>query len=69
MFYLKHPQHGNRHVASLDECKRLQSEGWTRWPRTKDEKEGRAPAKAEPTAPPAEAVKVAVGNTLKLNKT
>lgn len=42
MFYLKHPEHGNRHVKTEAECKRLQADGWVRWPRSKDEKEGRA---------------------------
>lgn len=37
MLYLKHPEHGNRHV---DEAKAqlLESEGWTRFPRPAGEK-------------------------------
>jgi hypothetical protein len=43
MFYLKHPTLGNRHVESRDEANKLQREGWTLWPRTKEQKEGKRP--------------------------
>lgn len=54
MFYLKHPHFGNRHVATLEECQRMQSEGWTRWPRSKAEKEGRLPVIETAPADPLE---------------
>lgn len=38
MFYLKHPDLGNRHVANEQEAKDLVAAGWVRWPRTKAEK-------------------------------
>lgn len=41
-FYLKHKEHGNKHVATEAEAKKLASEGWTRWPRSLEEKEGKA---------------------------
>ena len=67
MFLVKHKEHGNRHVASLDEAKALQGQGWTKWPRTKDEKLGIAP---KPAAPPVQQPKSpelgkAVSGTLK----
>ncbi len=50
MFYLKHPEHGNRHVGSRDEANQLQRAGWTLWPRSKAEKSGAVTATAVPTA-------------------
>jgi hypothetical protein len=49
-FYLKHPTLGNRHVDTQAEADSLQAQGWTRWPRTKEQKEGKvaAPVSAEP---------------------
>lgn len=38
MYYLKHPQHGNRHVASREEANELQRSGWTLWPRPRSQK-------------------------------
>lgn len=40
-YYLKHPEHGNRHVETYAELHDLLAKGWVRWPRTKAEKEGR----------------------------
>lgn len=40
MFYLKHPQHGNRHVDTYAELQDLLAKGWVKWPRSKAEKEG-----------------------------
>lgn len=61
MFYLKHPTLGNRHVPTLAECEKLQSEGWTRWPRTKEQKLGIVPA--PPPAATPEPVEVEIPNT------
>lgn len=75
MFYLKHPQHGNRHVASRDEANQLQREGWTLWPRSNAEKAGTAiavpTAAVAVTSEPVRAsvdVGKAVRNTLKLGR-
>lgn len=46
MYYLKHPQHGNRHVASREEANELQRSGWTLWPRPRSQK---VAAKVEPS--------------------
>jgi hypothetical protein len=49
MPYVKHPEHGNKHV-SAEEAKKLVSEGWVSWPRSREEKEGRVkPAIPQPT--------------------
>lgn len=50
-FYLKHPKHGNRHIDSRDEANQLQREGWTLWPRTKEQKQGIPPAPVATPAP------------------
>jgi hypothetical protein len=39
MAYVKHPEHGNKHV-SADEAQALTLDGWVIWPRTKDQKAG-----------------------------
>jgi hypothetical protein len=39
MVYVKHPQHGNKHV-SAEEAAVLVQEGWVIWPRTKEQKAG-----------------------------
>lgn len=39
MTYIKHPEHGNRHV-SPEEAEKLVSEGWVIWPRSKEAKAG-----------------------------
>ena len=38
-YYLKHPQHGNRHVETFAEFRLLLAEGWVQWPRSKSQKE------------------------------
>ena len=37
MAYVKHPLHGNKHVAD-SEVPALVKDGWVKWPRTDDEK-------------------------------
>jgi hypothetical protein len=37
MAYLKHPQHGNRHVGE-EEAIELEAQGWTRFPRSAEDK-------------------------------
>jgi hypothetical protein len=44
MAYLKHPELGNKHVPD-SEVDRLTSEGWVKWPRTKEQKAGISPVK------------------------
>jgi len=39
MVYVKHPEHGNRHV-SASEAARLMHSGWVIWPRSKEQKAG-----------------------------
>lgn len=39
MRYLKHPQHGNKHVSEA-EAPALIAAGWVAWPRTKEQKAG-----------------------------
>lgn len=39
MVYVKHPEHGNKHV-SPEEAAALVQEGWVIWPRTKEQKAG-----------------------------
>ena len=41
MFYLKHKEHGNVHVATQDEADALVKDGYVIWPRTKEQKEGK----------------------------
>lgn len=43
MVYVKHPEHGNKHVAP-EEAPALVLEGWVIWPRTAAQKAGQAPA-------------------------
>jgi len=49
MVYVKHPEHGNRHV-SADEAKALTREGFVIWPRSKEQKAG-IPVPDVPVAP------------------
>lgn len=37
MAYVKHHEHGNKHVPD-DEVESLQALGWVKWPRTKEQK-------------------------------
>ena len=37
MPYLKHPEHGNRHVVEEEACA-LEAQGWTRFPRSAEAK-------------------------------
>jgi hypothetical protein len=37
MPYLKHPEHGNRHVGEDEACE-LEARGWTRFPRSAEDK-------------------------------
>lgn len=37
MAFVKHPEHGNKHVAD-HEVAELVKQGWVKWPRSKDEK-------------------------------
>jgi hypothetical protein len=46
MALVKHPEHGNKHVSE-EEAAKLESEGWVRWPRTKEQK---GPTRPNPTA-------------------
>lgn len=39
MVYVKHPEHGNKHV-SREEAEQLVTEGWVVWPRSKEAKAG-----------------------------
>lgn len=39
MIYVKHPEHGNKHV-SAEEAEKLVAEGWVIWPRSKEAKAG-----------------------------
>jgi len=39
MVYVKHPEHGNRHV-SAEKAQALAREGWVIWPRSKEQKAG-----------------------------
>lgn len=39
MTYIKHPEHGNKHV-SAEEAEQLVAEGWEIWPRSKEAKAG-----------------------------
>ena len=49
MAYVKHPDHGNKHV-NASEAQALTREGWVIWPRSKEQKAG-IPAPAAPAAP------------------
>ena len=70
MFYLKHPTLGNRHVATQAEAESLQTQGWGRWPRTKDEKLGLVALKPVRAIPDDQAIAPAIvpRNTLKLRQ-
>lgn len=57
MHYVKHPEHGNRHVTD-EELPALIADGWVKWPRTKAQKQAAdsaaVPIKlADPIEPPA----------------
>lgn len=41
MHYVKHAEHGNKHVTD-DELPGLLADGWVKWPRTREQKEARA---------------------------
>jgi hypothetical protein len=42
MTYIKHPEHGNKHVGH-DEALALTRDGWVIWPRSKEAKAGIVP--------------------------
>ena len=71
MVLVKHPEHGARHVAD-GEVAALVAAGWTKWPRSAEEKAGTAALKAEAPAvhepepePPPVAVKRGPGRPRK----
>ena len=70
MFYLKHPTLGNRHAESRDEANKLQREGWTLWPRSKEQKLGLFALKPAETISDYQAIAPAIvpRNTLKLRQ-
>lgn len=49
MKYVKHPEHGNRHIADSEVTSHV-AQGWVVWPRSADVKAGLAPV-ALPVAP------------------
>jgi hypothetical protein len=51
MIYVKHPEHGNRHISDEDVAAYV-ADGWVVWPRSAAEKAGiaaPAPVAPEPT--------------------
>jgi hypothetical protein len=53
MAYVKHPEHGNKHVPD-DQVEALVAQGWVKWPRTKEQKAGFPFVPASTPAPVAE---------------
>lgn len=50
MIYIKHPEHGNKHVEP-DEAEMLVADGWVIWPRSKEAKAGVIPVLPEANRP------------------
>jgi hypothetical protein len=49
VIYMKHPELGNAHFPDAEQ-KKLEGEGWVRWPRTPEQKSAAPQAKPESSA-------------------